>query len=187
MKKNFLPEEKLLRLIRGDGKQAPLRFSGPSAKLKPALSVKNLLILLVFLASLYLLASFLYPFLTPKKLNLALFSEKSVDFELGKNTQPVNPEISSQIAPKRDVFKPLSGGGAEDAPVVVAAAEEILRNFALMGIIFGDNPQAIIEDKKNQSTYYLAKGQFIGQYKVSDIQQGKVTLELNNKKYELHI
>ena len=60
-------------------------------------------------------------------------------------------------------------------------------NLGLVGIIPGGNPQAIVEDKKNQKTYYLLKGQSINGITVEDIDKDKVMLEYRDKKMTLFL
>lgn len=60
-------------------------------------------------------------------------------------------------------------------------------NIALVGIVPGDNPQAIVEDKKNQKTYYLIKGQSIDEITVEDISEDKVVLEYRGKRMTLFL
>jgi hypothetical protein len=60
-------------------------------------------------------------------------------------------------------------------------------NLGLVGIIPGANPQAIVEDKKNQKTYYLLKGQSINGITVEDINEDKVVLEYRGKKMTLFL
>ena len=60
-------------------------------------------------------------------------------------------------------------------------------NLGLVGIIPGGNPQAIVEDKKNQKTYYLLKGQSINGITVEDIDKDKVVLEYRGKKMTLFL
>jgi hypothetical protein len=60
-------------------------------------------------------------------------------------------------------------------------------NLGLVGIVPGDSPQAIVEDKKNQKTYYLIKGQSINGITVEEIDEDKVTLEYRGKKMTLFL
>ena len=55
-------------------------------------------------------------------------------------------------------------------------------NLGLVGIIPGANPQAIIEDKKGQKTYYLIKGQSVNDIILEDINENKVTLDYRGRK-----
>ena len=60
-------------------------------------------------------------------------------------------------------------------------------NLGLVGIVPGDSPQAIVEDKKNQKTYYLVKGQSINGITVEEIDEDKVVLEYRGKKMTLFL
>jgi len=75
--------------------------------------------------------------------------------------------------------------GQGQAPGVLNA--ELVKDINLMGIISGDNPQVIIEDKKNQKTYYVNKGQYFGDFLVEDIQAGKVVLNYKGQRFELYL
>lgn len=55
-------------------------------------------------------------------------------------------------------------------------------NLGLVGIIPGTNPQAIIEDKKGQKTYYLTKGQSVNDITLEAMDEDKVTLDYRGKK-----
>jgi type II secretory pathway component PulC len=59
--------------------------------------------------------------------------------------------------------------------------------LGLVGIIPGANPQAIVEDKKNQKTYYLIKGQSINGIMLEDIDKDKVMLDYKGKKMTLFL
>ncbi len=85
----------------------------------------------------------------------------------------------------RQVFKAASAGSA-DAAVSVAGSESI-RDFTLVGIISGDNPQAIIQENKTQKTYYLNKGQAIEEYMIEDVLSDKVILNAGGQRYELFL
>ncbi len=58
-------------------------------------------------------------------------------------------------------------------------------SIGLVGIIPGNDPQAIIEDKKSQQTYYLKKGQAVNGITVEDIDGGRVSLDCRGKKMTL--
>ena len=59
--------------------------------------------------------------------------------------------------------------------------------LGLVGIVPGTNPQAIIEDKKAQKTYYLNKGQSFNGYVVEEISDGKVVLDYGGRKISLFL
>jgi hypothetical protein len=65
--------------------------------------------------------------------------------------------------------------------------EGIIGNFNLLGIITGDNNQAIIEDKSLKKTFFLYKGDSLGELKVYDIKDSVVILDYEGEKIELTI
>jgi type II secretory pathway component PulC len=60
-------------------------------------------------------------------------------------------------------------------------------SVGLVGIVSGNNPQAIVEDKKGQKTYYITKGQSVNGITVDDIGEGSVTLDYKGKKMTLSL
>jgi hypothetical protein len=70
----------------------------------------------------------------------------------------------------------FSAGSARSSGPVVSS-EGASGGLGLMGVIGGDSPQAIIEDKASQKTYYAKKGESAGEYVVEDISDGVVVLD----------
>ena len=62
---------------------------------------------------------------------------------------------------------------------------EALQDFNLLGVITGDDNQAIIEDKKTKRTFFLYKGDSFREFKVYDIREGSVTLDYQGERIEL--
>jgi type II secretory pathway component PulC len=90
----------------------------------------------------------------------------------------------------RDIFK--EGHSNETpkvetpAPAVSAAAVEVIQNLALVGISWSSNPDAIIEDKGHQKTYFVKRGQMVGEdVKVEAIFKDHVVLTYEDREYEL--
>lgn len=186
MKETTSPEEKLLRLIRG-GK------TGPSLKkdfnflawLRSKLTVssaRKAAAVLFFLSVIYLAVSFIYPLTGLKKINLPQPGQQKTGTPLKEEVKPL--EFYAQAINQRQIFGSALVGSSGQ-PIV--AAGEALKDISLVGVISGEPPQAVIEDKKAQRTYYAIKGQSVGEYQLEDIQDGKVILNYDGKKYELHI
>jgi len=53
---------------------------------------------------------------------------------------------------------------------------ELVKELTLVGIMPGDEPQAIIEDKKSGQTLFLKKGESIDNIEIKDIESGRVLL-----------
>lgn len=205
MNDNILPEEKLLRLIRGkksndvSAEKPPGDLSvdsKPQAKYSAYLLIqKNLpflkiytILQAVFIAScFYLIIVFIWPWFGAQ------------EFKLPQATIEKDPEFKKESA---DDIKPyefyLEGIKAHpdifSSPIIQETPKplnqvtpDLIKDINLLGILSGENPQAIIEDKKAQKTYYLNKGQFIGEFQVMDIKEGKIILNFNSQTFELNL
>lgn len=93
---------------------------------------------------------------------------------------------SNKIAGKK-IFTAGSYISAESMEGADGSGEKPESNIGLVGIIPGDSPQAIIEEKKEQKTYYLIKGQSINGITVEDIDKDKVMIEYKGKRINLFL
>lgn len=78
----------------------------------------------------------------------------------------------------------------EDETAAVAAGpsiDEVMAGLSLLGVIEGDRPQAIIEDKATGKSYFLYEGGAIGNAKVVSIGDGEVSLEYQGQTFELYL
>lgn len=188
------PEERLLRLIRGQKKEGtPLKKERIPLKefylslIKrhiSILSAKKLIKFSFILACAYLIFTLAYP----------LFAFRKV--AVSKTTGPVEDEDAAlpEVKPYEFYLKGIkekqifgSASASSEAKPSGSIDVDITRNINLVGIISGDNPQAIIEDKKSQKTYYVTKGQFISDIRVDDIQEGKIIVNYRGRRYELFL
>lgn len=199
MKDNISPEEKLLRLIRGKKKQDLVIEKQQAVKPAFRYSIYSLaqkyltfldlrkFIFLAFIGSLiYLVISLLYPWFGLKNIKLPkLTPEKIVKMEIEQKGEVRPYEFYEKGMGGRQIFG--QAAGQEAGAPASAANTDLLKDINLVGIISGDNPQAIIEDKKSQKAFYLSKGQFIGEFQLEDIQEGKIILNYNGQRYELYL
>ncbi len=208
MKPDFSPEERLLKLIRHPKKQnIAIEKKSPSIALdlnpvfRPSIytSMQKYLsfvylqkiILLIFIAvGSYFIVSFIYPWIGYKKIILPpITQEKIMGSEIESNKQEVKPyEFYLEGLKNRQIFGsstlPETQAGASPA---INTSPDLTKDMNLVGIVSGNNPQAIIEDKKAGKTYYETKGQSIGEFQVEDIQEGKVILDYHNQRCELYL
>ncbi|MBU4589584.1 MAG: hypothetical protein KKG01_01515 [Candidatus Omnitrophica bacterium] len=104
------------------------------------------------------------------------------------------PELSVNLPEEKEDILPRPRSFDEDEedmdvvkkPVSISK-EEILKDLTLLGIITGEDNQAIIEDKKTKKTQFLYKGDSIGDLKVIDIKDSEVMLDYNGERIELRI
>lgn len=205
MKDNISPEEKLLKLIKGQkSKELPkpvVSVEKPADK--PAafdpkldsfrkyflfLSTNRIIMLIFILSCIYLIISFIYPFWGLKRIDLGpeviKLKPENIPIKPKQEVKPFESYLDS--VKKQKIFSSGISGDDTSKPAKAASAD-LIKDINLVGIISGENPQVIIEDKKAQKTYYLNKGQFIGDIEVSDIQEGKIILNYNGQKYELYL
>lgn len=224
MRKDFSPEEKLLRLIKGIKKKGQPKEEeltpkiqssangmpqlskisahqkGTESKIAKSISIslpfklkeintETLNTILVIILG-CLLLYFVYDLghtLLSKKTEPRVLAEdehKTPKVTEGKAALEVKPYsfYSSSIG-GRNIFMPQE---LESESVVTGpAVDEVKAGLSLIGIIAGDRPQAIIEDKKSGKSYFLYKGGTIGQANVVDILQDTVIMEYNGQRFEL--
>lgn len=201
MKDNFSPEEKLLKLIKGDKKTVSIPFQEPPVEKNPdfkkpvfsfnrfyfsGINIHKILRVILAISVVYLAAALIYPLLGFRKIRLPSVSkEKNSESKSVIKEEPKPFEFYAQGIGNRQIFASSSSKSAP-GPLAVANAD-LIKNISLIGIISGVNPQAVIEDKIAQKTYYLNKGQLIGEFQIDDIREGKVILDYRGKKYELYM
>ena len=217
IKKDISPEERLLSLIKNKNKkealaaepQAPKEaLSGTviskaderiSGMLKSELfknklfepstlkSVNRYLVIVLAALLLYFIADLILvrPYRNVQKLiskaNAPVQNEKKPPVESKDITVVKDYSSYSGSTPGRTVF-----GQSQGVPEDVGSGDATER-IGLVGIIAGDNPQAIVEDKKAQKTYYLNKGQSFNGYVVEEISENKVTLDCDGRKISLFL
>lgn len=205
MKDSFSPEEKLLRLIKSpkkEGVREEQKITPPAAETKPSekppvpfyFSMKSFLprietrkIIGGFFAAscLFLVVSLLWPWLGLKKTDMTQIKQERIADSIAETKKQTKPFSFYQDAVKgRAIF----GASAQDSEKPASAVNlDINKDINLVGIITGDNPQAVIEDKKTNRTYYISKGQFIGDIRIQDIREGKIIIEYRGQQFELYL
>lgn len=84
---------------------------------------------------------------------------------------------------KKDAFGLSVSKEGKTQDVSVDAVKDIM----LAGILIEDPPQAIIKEKKSGNTYYLKKGESLGEIKIVDILEGKIVVEYRGEAYEIYL
>ena len=200
-KDDISPEEKLLHLIRGSNK----KVSRPEPKLERKVSKSkeakivfasaksvnfaliNKLILLVVFVALLLFVFDLY-FSVPeisRPLTTSKAKSKTISLE-EKQIKPLSyyqEEIS-----KRNLFK--AGASSPKSKKVIPVGptfKDLVKNLYLLGIVSGDSPQVIIEDRKLNKTYFLYIGDYMEDVKIEEIHSDSVLLEYKGERVSLFL
>jgi len=83
----------------------------------------------------------------------------------------------------RDIFKM---GQKIDSPEVISSkAAEASQTLKMVGISWSEQPEAMIEDTKAGKTYFVKKGQMVGDFRVENIYKDKVTLRYGVESIDL--
>lgn len=99
---------------------------------------------------------------------------------------PLQPyEFYTKEIGKRELFTPLIPREA-GKPEAVVTLKDLAADLSLIGVIESDSRlQAIVEDRKQRKTYFLYKGDSIGEIEVKDVLEGKVILGYEDEELEL--
>lgn len=199
------PEEKLLKLIRGDkkGKEKPAaEIVSGQAELSGAYLLNSrskinrdylklvnitLVVILIVIAGILLLDTVMFNL---RKEPVSGGATPRVDTAQAeripqpeKSDKPANlSQENGGLIETRELFKPRSP--APQGKISEAALGR-LNDLSLKGIIAGDKPQVILEDEKNKKSYFLYRGDSADNIKVQDIQANKVILMINGEVLEL--
>lgn len=208
MKDNISPEEKLLRLIKGQKQKPPAadidkKPSTLATDTKPrirrhsysfiskylyTLNIQKIIQAAFVVSCIYLIISFIYPWWGLRKIGLPkIIPEGITESKTEPRQEPEPNEFYLEGIRGRQIFKGKSASAPETEQPLSIAKVDLTNDMSLVGIISGENPQAIIEDKKTQKTYYVTKGQFIGELQVEDIREGRITLNHQGQRYELYL
>lgn len=189
MQDNIAPKEKLLKLNKKEKKHSPPKKASFDFSLKYlSLSAMPKIIFLAFLVSLlYLAFTFIYPALYSRKNTLALDieSKEALKPKLKSNFKTKPLEYYLEAFKGRQIFS--AAIAQETNQPITKIDSAVLQDISLVGIISGDNPQAIIEDKSSQKTYSLIKGQYLKDIQIQDIQGNKVIINYKGQKFELYL
>jgi hypothetical protein len=199
------PEEKLLKLIKGSPqpplaekqdtplKESPALFSKAPSHQK-LYSIKLIkggtffcsgIALILFFALSYQLLSGEPVLSLPRE---KLFETQSLQFPSSEQNVSENFE-ESKIFSGRNLFKsigeppPLMTGPRTEA----ASFNDLSRNLYLSGIIFGDRPQAVIEDRSNGQVHYVESGDYIGELQVIEVGEDRVLLRYGEEEGQLNL
>ncbi len=102
-------------------------------------------------------------------------------------SEPIAIPATESLPPK-DLFKFTEEAAAPTAagPAHISL-NQVLSNYSLSGIVGGDQPQAIIEDKKQGKTFFLKAGDTLGEIRIVAVQDEKVIVAIGDEKAELDI
>jgi len=99
---------------------------------------------------------------------------------VGQN-QNTTRKISLNQEIKRNIFLPFGVKSATPSEEAGINLTEEVKDLRLVGIIWSENPEVMIETAKDSRTYTLKKGELFsnGKFKIKEITNNSVTLEIS--------
>lgn len=201
------PEEKLLRIIESPPEKVrtmrprrriqdfkfslKLFIAAHKNKVKDYLNLKTVNAVLVFLggvATVFLVLDFWIG--SPRLLALEHLAAMAKKQDIGDLTISQLDPLSAYLeeATKHNIFSlppvpaPVAPG---QPPAPTAQLTSMTENLKVVGIIWSDAPQVIIEDSKEGRTYLLNRGSRIKDARVKEILKDRVILSYDSQEIEL--
>jgi len=198
-----LPEEKLLKLIRGKGRP-PGGAADAAAPERPAASVPSLpwpstrtrlrygtRVLIVGLGCL-LIVEFILLIVQavqpPPRVTVPQPPEAPAEAAGETEALPPMPSLAQSVSRPLFTAPPNVSGAASDGPrpAPSGSASLLASRLTLLGIIAGNPGQAIIEDSQTKKTYFVSPGQaVVGGAVVDQVQDKRVILDVQGEKIDL--
>jgi len=142
------------------------------------------------MSAVYLLIGYLYPYKGKEYVEKGEINS-GLNSNLDSGVPAPMPSISkyTDVLGKRQMFKiyetPAPKPTEPTKPKVTL--QQIIAGYTFVGILFGDEPQAIVEDKKSGQSFYLKAGQNLGEIKIESVERGKVTLSCGDEVMDINI
>lgn len=214
-KKKFTPEEQLLELIEKRGERwsekirrkkgfslnlAKLKKFGRKAKresVRNASSLKarfekqnlktlNKMLLIACVALIgYSATDFIFKSVDIGKIHKKGRVEKHEKVKEPAAVKPRPFVYYLEMVQRRNIFSPIGLEEVKKPEIKEEDLSKMVEDLILVGISWGKEPIAMVEDKKIKKTYFLRKGDAINQFKVDDVAENKVILGYNGCKLEL--
>jgi len=90
-----------------------------------------------------------------------------------------------EMVRRRNIFSPIVLKEAPKPEDKKKQVQKMAEDLSLVGISWGKEPVAMIEDRAVKKTYFLKKGDMINKFKIDDISKNKVILSYEKEKVEL--
>ena len=208
----FTPEERLLKIIEGKGtKREPIERGEKKQKAKIGRkrffsSLKNIQLAslipqgstmtlhlvnnILIIAAIVFVGVFIFDFIRDKvnvKRNFALVTgvPELID---DKTTQPLiskaNFAAVLKEARKRNIFTLAPRAKEKERETTIKPREKVT-DLKLVGILWSNNPQAMIEDEKSGKTYLIGAGAEIKRWKIKAIYRDRVVITGDEGESEL--
>lgn len=214
MQNEISPEEKLLNLIKGGGgdskdtlsskkesrevvqkpTQPPKGIASVPKKVKPKgikflLILNRLLIISMITAIIYMIFGYMHSYRSNVQIPEKVELKPGEGLEQQPTKTPLLVSYYTDVLAKRQMFKLYEVPKLKPTgpPKPKVSIQQLISGYTFVGILFGDVPQAIVEDKKTGQSFYLTAGQSLGEIKIEKIEKGRVTVSYEGETMNISI
>ncbi len=121
-----------------------------------------------------------------KNINLGSFMPLKDSAVVSKDASLLKPfSFYLGSVKSRDIFRMGQKIPSESAEVISSKAAEASQTLKMVGISWSEQPEVMIEDTKVGKTYFVKKGQMVGDFRVEAIYKDKVTLRYGVENIDL--
>lgn len=205
MESDLTPEEKLLKLIKEGASKpkqeetqshvqleslnplSPKKFSRPGSDHFQIVRKLSILMgaFIVFLVSIlgyqYLIGEPVLPLPLRKGAHVESLELPSTAPKVAESF-----ESYAKVFEGRNIFKVIGAPPPISTPTERALSlSDLVKNLSLSGIISGESPQAIVEDRSNGQIYYVESGDYIGPIQVIEVGDDHVLLRYADEEGQL--
>lgn len=168
--KRLTPEEKLLNIIEDPDDKTSAAGREASSQEKKDMWDKNPILYRIFVIVCSAFALLLIFYIAQK---------------IGKATSSVTLTFQQENAPANtaelNTTNSAFGGTSSPKPLTTTATASQREGLSLVGILWAEKPQAIIEDRSSAKTYLVYEGDPLDKYVVKKITQNQVELRSENE------
>lgn len=186
----FLPEERLLNLIKSGKREESIQIANKKKKSSNEEQKKTKISFLILINYFFIISA------------IMLFSYFAYELSIAKRDFPgdlvqIQPRARSKQDEgfiqshkpfsdyeiqfsRRDLFEQPQDSIAEDPGEI-----NFIKHLRLVGIVLGETSEAIVEDTQAKTTLFLREGDRVGEIEVIHIQQGKIIFSYQQETLEL--
>jgi len=149
-------------------------------------AVNALLFILAFMFTVYYIKEISVSLDKIKNINLGNLVGEKVSTKVSPEESLLKPFLFYQeVIKSRDIFRMGQKSSLDSPEVISSKAAEASQTLKMVGISWSDQPDAMIEDTKSGKTYFVKKGQMVGDFKVVAVYKDRVTLRYGEENIDL--
>lgn len=149
--------------------------------------LNKFLIICILGAIIYLVFGYLFPYKSEIVIpGVVSVGERVID----EAPEPQGPlSHYTGVLSQRQMFKLYEAPKPKPTgpPKPKVTLQQLLGGYTFVGIIFGDVPQAIVEERRTGQSFYLTSGQYLGEIKIEKIEKGKITVSYEDERMDVSI